>query len=86
VSLFVDLLEQYVYFYEQNNPAISDTYITGLVALVREHLDSMTGLAGLDATAVGDARSHFLEVIEYITRKKATDETSSRFALILVGS
>lgn len=84
VTLFVDLLENYVYFFEENNPVITEAYISGLVALIWEHLESMNGLLGADATSVADAKTHFNQVIQYIEGKKSEEETAERFAKIVV--
>jgi len=82
VTLFVDLLENYVYFYEENNPVITEAYVTGLVALIREHLESFNELVGADASAVAEAKTHFVQVVDYIERKQTDDKTAERFARI----
>lgn len=82
VTLFVDLLENYVYFYEECNPVITEAYVTGLVALIREHLESLSEVAGSDAASVADAKIHLDQVIEYIERKQKDDETAERFSKI----
>lgn len=86
VYLFVDLLEYYVYFYQGDNPVITTAYITGLLALTREHLNSVIGLPGLDTHAVADARSQFSAVCEYIDNNKRNVETAERFAQINVST
>ncbi|KAI8067424.1 vacuolar protein sorting-associated protein 35 [Thamnidium elegans] len=37
--LFLELLNQYIYYYEQENPLISDNYLNGLIELIQSHLD-----------------------------------------------
>lgn len=78
-TLFVDLLEQYVYFFEEKNPVITDAYVSGLIALIGEHLDSLT-----NSNVSVDGQAHFNEVLEYIKRKKSADETAERFAQIKI--
>ena len=78
-------MEHYLYFYEENNPVITAAYVTGLVALIKEHLDTLSTVSGTDGAAVGEARSHFEQVIEYIRRKKREDETAGRFLQIDLG-
>mmetsp|Transcript_28049 Transcript_28049/g.42774 ORF Transcript_28049/g.42774 Transcript_28049/m.42774 type:complete len:1139 (+) Transcript_28049:153-3569(+) len=78
-TLFVDLLEQYLYFFEENNPVITDAYVSGLIALIGEHLDSLT-----NSNVSVDGQAHFNEVLEYIKRKKSSDETAERFAQIKI--
>ena len=70
VYLFVDLLEDYLYFFEQGNPVITDAYITGLVALIKEHLESLNGLLGTEAHAVAGVQAHFFSLCEFIQTKK----------------
>jgi hypothetical protein len=79
VYLFVDLLEDYLYFFEEGNPVITDAYISGLLALIREHLDSVNGLLGMEAHAVADAQCQFLAVCDYIKSKKENPQTAERF-------
>ena len=79
VYLFVDLLEDYLYFFEEGNPVITDAYISGLLALIREHLESVNGLLGMEAHAVADAQSQFLAVCDYIKSKKEDPQTAERF-------
>jgi vacuolar protein sorting-associated protein 35 len=79
LRLFVSLLEDYLYFFEKNNPSITGKYITGLVALVQEHAGNR--LVG-DTSAVGEARAHFLEIVRFIKRKKDNPETSDKFSNI----
>lgn len=83
VQLFVDLLEQYVFFFEKKNPLITHNYVTGLVALIREHLNNLES-HGIDPRVVADARGQFSEVIRHIKRKKTDEATSELFSPIQV--
>ena len=65
--LFVDLLEIYVRFFECKNPSISPAYITGLVALVKEHTSNLQG----DSRSGFDIKTHFSELVKYIEVKLA---------------
>ncbi|CAM9583691.1 unnamed protein product [Chrysoparadoxa australica] len=38
VMLFVEILNHYLYYYVEGNPAISAKYIEGLIALIKEHM------------------------------------------------
>jgi len=83
VQLFVDILDQYIYFYENDCPVITDKFISGLVALISEHMANI-GAATTDSSAVAEARGHFERTIEYIKQKKNDDGTAELFAPILV--
>lgn len=86
VQLFVDLLEHYLFFFEKKHPSISGNYITGLVALIKEHTENLAQFGGVDSSAVGDAKNHFLQIVRHIKKMKEKEESSERFAAIDVGS
>ena len=80
MTLFVDLLEQYLYFFEKKNPLITHAYITGLIALINEHLNSMN-VIGNDK----EAKAHFVEVIRYIKKKQIdASDVSEMFSHIQI--
>jgi vacuolar protein sorting-associated protein 35 len=80
VSLFVDLLEHYIFFFENKNPLITHAYITGLVALIKEHLSNVNTV-GSDQT-----KAHFLEVIRYIQQRKEDAEVAEMFSHVEIGA
>ena len=84
--MFVELLDHYVGFFEKKNPVVTDAYISGLVALIREHLDTVVPVTAPDITAVSDAKAQFSEILQYIKRKKNAPETSERFCKITLES
>lgn len=86
VRLFVDLLEHYLYFFENNHPSVTGNYITGLVALIKEHTDNVGPLGGQESSAVLEAKSHFLQIVRHIKRMKDNEEKSERFAAIDVST
>lgn len=80
ITLFVDLLEHYVYFFEKKNPLITHAYITGLIALINEHLNSLNAI-GSDK----EAKAHFVEVLCYIKKKKMNaSDVSEMFSQIQI--
>jgi vacuolar protein sorting-associated protein 35 len=76
--LFLDLLETYIFFFESGNPSISPAYITGLVALVKEHTFGAQG----DSRSAADLRSRFSEILQFIKAKKGHVSTAERFASV----
>jgi len=76
VALFIEILEHYIYYYEKENPIITHKFVSGLIALIKEHL----GVS--DASLDADARAHFQEIERYIQRKKDHPDTKERFAPI----
>ena len=86
LRLFVDLLDRYLYFFENKNPSITASYITGLVALIKEHADNLGQFGGTDSSAIGEAKAHFAEIVRHIKRMKARPATSELFASIDLGN
>lgn len=82
LDLFVDLLDHYLFFFENNNPSITGNYITGLVALIKEHTDNLGQFGGVDSSA----RAHFYQTVRHIKKMKEKEETKERFAAIDLSS
>lgn len=83
VQLFVDILDQYVYFYENECPVITDKFVSGLVALISEHMANI-GAATTDSATIAEARGHFEKTVDYIKQKKNDADTAELFAPIQV--
>lgn len=79
VQLFVEILDYYVYYYEINNPAITDKFVSGLIALINEHFDSI----GVATTGIMESRTYYEQILNHIKRKKAEEKTKERFGLIV---
>jgi vacuolar protein sorting-associated protein 35 len=84
VGLFVELLEHYVFFFEKKNPFITHNYITGLVALIKEHFKNLMPSFEGDSRAVVDAKGQFEQVIRYIRERKTDKVTSELFRPIQI--
>jgi vacuolar protein sorting-associated protein 35 len=84
VYLFVDLFDHYVYFFEKGNPSITEKYISGLAALIKEHLTTISPSATFDAVAINDAKAQYDEILRYIQKKKESEspEIAERFNLV----
>ncbi|KAL7553060.1 hypothetical protein ACHAWF_016309 [Thalassiosira exigua] len=80
VQLFVEILDYYVYYYEIENPAITDKFVSGLIALINEHFDSISA-AG--TSAVTEARDYYGQILDRIKRKKVDEATKTRFGVIV---
>jgi len=86
LTLFVDLLDSYLYFFEKKNPSITGQYITGLVALGQAQATSVVAGGGggqyaphTPPSAVGAAKAHFLEIVRHIQMMKQKESTSEHF-------
>jgi vacuolar protein sorting-associated protein 35 len=82
VNLFVDILNQYLYFYERQCPTISLQYLRGLIALIQEHISSLD-----DSDVSVQAQKYYENTLRHITIKSRLDgdqaEQGARYAAIL---
>ena len=81
LGLFVDILDTYLYFFERKCPVITDKFVSGLIALINEHIDNIQDFS--DSTIA--AQAHFNQIIRYINRKKNSPETAVAFMPIMSG-
>ena len=49
------------------NPSITDKFVSGLIALINEHFDSI-GITG--STAIAETRAYYEQILDQIKRKK----------------
>lgn len=61
VELFVEILGRYVYFYEQENEAVTVKYINGLVELVHSRMQGEEGTASMEGP-----RRHFERMLGFV--------------------
>jgi vacuolar protein sorting-associated protein 35 len=85
VRLFIDLLEIYIFFFEHKNPVIKDTYVTGLLALVMEQVNILSGSLS-NTPHVEAAKNHYSEVLQSLQRKKTQTGLLELFGSIQVES
>jgi vacuolar protein sorting-associated protein 35 len=78
LQLFVDVLDTYLYHFEKQNPIIVDKYISGLIALVNEHVNSIGA-----NPVIAETKSHFIQIVKSIEEKKNDSVTSIRFGNIV---
>ncbi|GFH48731.1 hypothetical protein CTEN210_05207 [Chaetoceros tenuissimus] len=76
LQLFVDILDIYLYHFEKSNPIITDKYISGLIALINQHI----GDIGLLNPAIVAAKDHFVHIVKYINEKRSRDVRFSSIA------
>ena len=78
VHLFVEIFESYLYFFERNNPAITDKFISGLIALITEHISSAEAQG-----SIPQVKTQFVDIVRYIQGKKSDSVSGGRFAPIV---
>ncbi|CAB1113798.1 unnamed protein product [Ectocarpus sp. CCAP 1310/34] len=64
-QLFIEILNHYIFFFEADNPEIAGRYISGLVALIHEHVDSLD-----PSDARTEMERYFNNTLDHIRRKK----------------
>lgn len=67
VSLFIEILDKYVYYFDQNNPEVTVDFIQNLVALCAEHCR----FAELEKD--NDVMNNFRNTLQHLKRKKESD-------------
>lgn len=79
LQLFVDIFDKYVYYYEKENPYITDKFISGLIALVNEHINSI----GVHNPVIMAAKEQFIQTVNYIERNKGDGVLGEKFMPIV---
>ncbi|KFX90930.1 hypothetical protein V490_06191 [Pseudogymnoascus sp. VKM F-3557] len=65
VELFVEILNRYVYYFDQQNEAVTIKYINGLIELIHSNLQT-----NQDAATIEGPRRHFERTLEYIASRE----------------
>ncbi|TKX25661.1 vacuolar protein sorting-associated protein 35 [Elsinoe australis] len=65
VELFVEILNRYVYYFDQENDAVTTKYLNGLIELIHSNLNTNENPSGLDSP-----RKHFQRTLEYIASRE----------------
>lgn len=63
--LVSQVLNRYVYFYDQENEAITTKYLNGLIELIHSNLQSADTSPSLE-----NARKHFQRTLDYIKSRE----------------
>eukprot|EP00920_Eleutheroschizon_duboscqi_P012488 GHVT01029742.1.p1 GENE.GHVT01029742.1~~GHVT01029742.1.p1 ORF type:complete len:994 (-),score=265.02 GHVT01029742.1:584-3565(-) len=75
LALFPEILEHYLYYFEQDNKEITTYFIQNLVALCAEHLQYAEGAPATSESALKSFRNSVLYI-----RRKAAEDSTSKFA------
>lgn len=65
VELFVEILNRYVYYFDQENDAVTTKYINGLIELIQSNLNTTENVSGLESP-----RKHFERTLQYIETRE----------------
>ena len=79
LQLFIDIFAKYVYFFENANPYITDRFISGLIALINEHINCI----GVNNSVIRGTKEEFIHIVQYIERKKVDSVDGPKFEPIV---
>jgi len=79
INLFVEILNEYVYYYLKNNDAISVEYLNTLIALIN------TNMATLESSENSDIIKHYQNTLQYI-KSVEDDDSHPSFKAIQIPS
>lgn len=77
-ALFVEILDRYLYYFENDNPVIQARYITGLVALINEQTSASDGSTALPPSV----EAHYKNTLGYIRNRQKAADSQERFNAI----
>ncbi|KAI9851019.1 MAG: Vacuolar protein sorting-associated protein 35 [Thelocarpon superellum] len=67
VELFVEILNRYVYYFDQQNEAVTTKYLNGLIELIHSNLASNSDQS---ASALENPKRHFQRTLDYINSRE----------------
>ncbi|KAF2097265.1 vacuolar protein sorting-associated protein 35 [Rhizodiscina lignyota] len=65
VELFVEILNRYVYYFDQENEAVTTKYLNGLIELIHSNLQTNENTAALE-----NPKRHFQRTLDYISSRE----------------
>jgi len=72
VHLFVEILNQYLYYFETNCEAVTIQYLNGLIALINTNIANM-GESNSNETESAKITAHYKNTLQFIKWKKESD-------------
>ncbi|KAK4189450.1 vacuolar protein sorting-associated protein 35 [Podospora australis] len=66
IELFVEILDRYVYYFDQKNESVTTKYLNGLIELIHSNLAGNQQ----DSASVDASRKHFMQTLEIIKSKE----------------
>ena len=65
VELFAEILNRYVYYFDQENDAVTTKYLNGLIELIHSNLSTTDNPSSLE-----NPRKHFQRTLDYIASRE----------------
>ncbi|ETN44179.1 uncharacterized protein HMPREF1541_10729 [Cyphellophora europaea CBS 101466] len=69
VELFVEILNRYVYYFDQQNETVTTKYINGLIELIHSNLSSSNAEGG-NQQSLENPKRHFFRTLDYIKARE----------------
>lgn len=66
IELFVEILDRYVYYFDQKNESVTTKYLNGLIELIHSNLAGNQQ----DSASIEHSKKHFLHTLEMIKSKE----------------
>ncbi|KAL2192428.1 vacuolar protein sorting-associated protein 35 [Corynascus similis CBS 632.67] len=66
IELFVEILDRYVYYFDQKNESVTTKYLNGLIELIHSNLAGNQQ----DSASVEASRKHFMQTLDMIRSKE----------------
>ncbi|KAI5921595.1 vacuolar protein sorting-associated protein 35 [Camillea tinctor] len=66
IELFVEILDRYVYYFDQSNESVTTKYINGLIELIHSNL----GTNQQDSASIESSKKHFKHTLENIAGRQ----------------
>jgi vacuolar protein sorting-associated protein 35 len=77
VHLFVEILNHYLYYFETECAVITEKYISGLIALINEHIENMEA-----SEQRSEVEAHFRNTLAHIKGLQQAEKTKEKFEAI----
>ena len=61
VELFVEILNRYIYYYDQQNETVTTKYLNGLIELIHSNLSS-----NQEEATLSNPKKHFQRTLDYM--------------------
>jgi len=79
VKLFVEILNEYLYFFERKNEVVAVKYLSGLIDLIKTNLSNMEAGEGENAEICEQINRHYRNTIKHIEAKRNSKSDSAPY-------
>lgn len=69
IELFIEILNRYVYYFDQQNETVTTKYLNGLIELIHSNLQTSEN-EGISPTSLENPRQHFQRTLDYIRSRE----------------